>query len=154
MKTKTYYSNLLLGCILLFASLVLIVDAAKAIDQTKVFCYDPYTCGEAKTWGVWQSGQYYKTTTNVQWYRLGVKGKGWQCCDGLAQWFLNWSEYYECFWCTQNTSVFISEWEGVSNGKHYSQRFQSSSLINIYTSEDDDWDTATCFSNVNNSSCH
>ncbi len=142
--------------VLLFGGLITVVRAVKAIDQTKPFWYEG-GYGEAKSWGVWQEGQYYRTETASNWYLLGVQGKGWEHTGG-GNYVLQTQKYAECWWCTTTRGTYqdllISEWEGKSNGMHYAKRYPSASMVYVYTSQDADWDTATCFANVNHSSCN
>lgn len=158
MKTKTFYSNVFLISLILFIGLVTITKSVYAIDQTKRF-YSTGSYGNAKSWGVWQEGQYYRTESEADtFYYLAVKGRGWFCCDSWGDWYLNEEEIYSNFWSKTTrgtyTDLLISEWEGVSNGKHYAQKYPGAYFTYIYTSEDSDWDTATCYNDVNDSSCN
>lgn len=154
MKAKTYYGNLFLISLCLLIGLAALTKSVHAINQTKRFS-NSGSWGRAETWGVWQTGQYYSTESDSDiFYYLHVRGKGWYCCDHLGRWFLNHEETAGGYWITTTGNLLISEWEGVSNGKHTAQRYPSSYYTYLYTSEDSNWDTATCFNNVNDSSCH
>lgn len=151
MRTKVFYKNLFLIAALLIVGLAVSIKSVKAIDMQKAF-WQSGSQGLATSWGVWQEGQYYRTTADATWYLLGEKGRGWAYSNG--SWSLNHEEYRECWWCSNTGNMLISEWEGVSNARHYARRYYGSSQSTIYTSEDGDWDTSTCFSNVNHSSCN
>lgn len=148
---KRIILNSILACILLIGMLSTITDVARAIDQNKQWCIDPYNCFWAKTWGEWQEGQYsytHSSDSGNAFYYFSTSSRGWSW-NG-SSYYLVTSSFKEKWWGTQTANTFISEWQGQAITKHSAQKFQGGNWGYLYTSEQNGWDAYSCWVNANN----
>lgn len=155
MRSTTYYCNLLLVFVILFISLLLVVDTALADHQTqtKLFWNNGYS-GRARTLpSDNKQWQWYLTETDSTWYNLHVWEKGW-----LYQWpsgyYQNSVKSREGWWSTTSDTITMFENKGRwTNGRHRAILHPGGNANIRYTSAKQWWDTETCFNDLNHSSC-